>query len=144
MPLKERIRLHDNQDPAPVKQTPEADHHQPKGRGRALRSGLTLREQRQLLSEEQNLRHEGHPRANDQTEEGQQIDILQRAPGPDRFFAGDRSIAPHRARRNPWSLENLAEASVVATDGEVGRISNFLFDDQSWTIRYVAVDLRGG
>jgi uncharacterized protein YrrD len=40
------------------------------------------------------------------------------------------------------SLENLIGAPVEASDGEIGRISDFLFEDQSWTTRYVAVDVR--
>ena len=32
-------------------------------------------------------------------------------------------------------------ASVIATDGEIGRICNFLFDDESWKIRYCVVDV---
>jgi hypothetical protein len=30
---------------------------------------------------------------------------------------------------------------VIATDGEMGSVSDFLFDDQSWMIRYLAVDV---
>ncbi|HEY1755295.1 MAG TPA: PRC-barrel domain-containing protein [Bryobacteraceae bacterium] len=40
------------------------------------------------------------------------------------------------------NLESLNESSVLATDGEIGRVCNFLFDDQSWTIRYLVVDVR--
>ena len=32
-------------------------------------------------------------------------------------------------------------ASMIATDGEIGRICNFLFDDESWKIRYCVVDV---
>jgi hypothetical protein len=39
-------------------------------------------------------------------------------------------------------LESLVGASVVATDGEIGHISDFLFDDRSWDIRYLVVDVR--
>lgn len=31
---------------------------------------------------------------------------------------------------------------MIATDGEIGSVCNFFFDDQSWTIRYVVVDVR--
>ena len=34
-------------------------------------------------------------------------------------------------------LNTLTGSSVIATDGEMGSIRNFLFDDQSWTIRYL-------
>lgn len=40
------------------------------------------------------------------------------------------------------SLEALCDASVIATDGEIGHVYNFLFDDQTWLIRYVVVDVR--
>jgi uncharacterized protein YrrD len=40
------------------------------------------------------------------------------------------------------SLEMLAGASVIASDGDIGRVSHFLFDDRSWSIRYVVVDVR--
>lgn len=39
------------------------------------------------------------------------------------------------------SLQDLFGASIFATDGEIGRICNFLFDDQSWMIRYLVVDV---
>jgi PRC-barrel domain len=38
-------------------------------------------------------------------------------------------------------LEDLIGASVAATGGEIGRICNFLFDDQSWLVRYLVVDV---
>jgi hypothetical protein len=39
-------------------------------------------------------------------------------------------------------LETLWDASVIATGGEIGHVCNFLFDDQSWMIRYAVVDVR--
>jgi hypothetical protein len=39
------------------------------------------------------------------------------------------------------SLGDLMGASMIATDGGIGRICNFLFDDQSWKIRYCVVDV---
>jgi hypothetical protein len=39
------------------------------------------------------------------------------------------------------NLETLTGSSVIATDGEIGRICNFLFDGQSWEIRYLVVDV---
>ena len=38
-------------------------------------------------------------------------------------------------------LETLIGSSVTATDGETGVVRNFLFDDQSWTVRYLVVDV---
>ena len=36
----------------------------------------------------------------------------------------------------------MKDASVAATDGEIGQVCNFLFDDQSWMIRYLVIDVR--
>jgi hypothetical protein len=38
-------------------------------------------------------------------------------------------------------LEKLIGASVLGTDGEIGRIRNFLFDDKSWMVRYMVIDV---
>jgi hypothetical protein len=39
------------------------------------------------------------------------------------------------------NLKQLMGSSVIAADGEMGRVRNFLFDDTSWTIRYLVVDV---
>jgi uncharacterized protein YrrD len=38
-------------------------------------------------------------------------------------------------------LEDLIGSSVIATDGEIGNVRNFLFDGVSWTIHYLVVDV---
>ena len=38
-------------------------------------------------------------------------------------------------------LETLTGSSVIATDGEMGNVRNFLFDDQLWTIHFLVVDV---
>jgi hypothetical protein len=38
-------------------------------------------------------------------------------------------------------LKEMIGASVLATDGEMGIIRNFLFDDRSWTVRYLVVQV---
>jgi hypothetical protein len=38
-------------------------------------------------------------------------------------------------------LKALTGSSVIATDGEIGTVRNFLFDDISWTIRYLVVEV---
>ena len=38
-------------------------------------------------------------------------------------------------------LATLTGSDVIATDGGIGKVGDFLFDDQSWTIRYLAVDV---
>lgn len=40
------------------------------------------------------------------------------------------------------NLQYLYSAGVIATDGTIGRVLDFLFDDRSWTIRYLVVDVR--
>ncbi len=40
-----------------------------------------------------------------------------------------------------YSLKDLKGYSLQATDGEKGKIKNFLFDDETWTIRYVEAEL---
>ncbi len=41
------------------------------------------------------------------------------------------------------NLRTLEHYTVCATDGEVGKVVNFLFDDQRWSIRYLVVDTGG-
>jgi uncharacterized protein YrrD len=38
-------------------------------------------------------------------------------------------------------LETLKGSSVVATDGEIGTVRNFLFEGPSWTILYLVIDV---
>lgn len=38
------------------------------------------------------------------------------------------------------SIRNLSGAAISARDGEIGRVYSFLFDDQSWAVRYLVVD----
>jgi hypothetical protein len=40
------------------------------------------------------------------------------------------------------SGSEVAGYSIRAMDGEVGRIEDFLLDDESWTIRYLIVETR--
>jgi len=39
------------------------------------------------------------------------------------------------------SLKELKGYSLQAIDGEKGKVKNFLFDDETWTVRYVEADL---
>lgn len=41
------------------------------------------------------------------------------------------------------SLNNLVGYTIQAKDGDIGKVCEFYFDDQSWTIRYVVVDTGG-
>lgn len=38
------------------------------------------------------------------------------------------------------SLKDLERYAVSATDGDVGSVANFLFDDEHWTVRYLVVE----
>ena len=38
------------------------------------------------------------------------------------------------------SLKDLEKYEVACTDGDVGRVVDFLLDDKSWTVRYLIVD----
>ena len=38
------------------------------------------------------------------------------------------------------SVRNLSNYKIEATDGSVGQVHSFLFDDQDWAIRYLVVD----
>ncbi len=39
------------------------------------------------------------------------------------------------------SLKKLKKYSLQATDGEKGKVKNFLFDDETWVVRYLEADL---
>jgi|GEM_PF-142242 len=41
------------------------------------------------------------------------------------------------------SLQELKHYTVTATDGDVGKVKNFLLDDEHWLIRYLVVDTGG-
>lgn len=38
------------------------------------------------------------------------------------------------------SMKNLSDYKIEAADGSIGHVYGFLFDDQSWAIRYLVVD----
>jgi hypothetical protein len=39
-----------------------------------------------------------------------------------------------------WALNQLKEYSVHATDGKIGHVSEFYFEDEKWKIRYLVAD----
>lgn len=41
------------------------------------------------------------------------------------------------------SLDHLINWGLAATDGEIGKVEDFYFDDQTWTIRYLIVRTGG-
>lgn len=65
---------------------------------------------------------------------------------PDDTVARDRLQRLDRARESADShLRSSKEVigyEIMATDGPIGRVDDFVFDDQSWAIRYMVVDTR--
>jgi uncharacterized protein YrrD len=41
------------------------------------------------------------------------------------------------------NLKSLIGFTMGATDGEIGKVRDFYFDDHSWTIRYLVVETGG-
>jgi len=41
------------------------------------------------------------------------------------------------------SVNNLVNCGIEATDGKIGKVSEFYFDDEKWTVRYLVVDTGG-
>ena len=41
------------------------------------------------------------------------------------------------------SLKQLEGYRIVTTDGDIGRVETFLFDDERWTVRYLVADTGG-
>ncbi|HEY5061253.1 MAG TPA: PRC-barrel domain-containing protein, partial [Gemmatimonadaceae bacterium] len=41
------------------------------------------------------------------------------------------------------SLKDLEGYAVSATDGEIGRVVDFLLDDEQWAVRYLVVEAGG-
>ena len=52
--------------------------------------------------------------------------------------------APERnpVARNLESTSDVSGYYVQATDGEIGHVEDFIFDDEDWSIRYIIVDTR--
>jgi sporulation protein YlmC with PRC-barrel domain len=40
-----------------------------------------------------------------------------------------------------WSVEQLYGCSILATDGQIGKVDEFYFDDEDWRIRYLVIDV---
>jgi sporulation protein YlmC with PRC-barrel domain len=41
------------------------------------------------------------------------------------------------------SLRDLLGSTILATDGEIGKVHDFYFDDEHWTVRYMVADTGG-
>jgi hypothetical protein len=46
------------------------------------------------------------------------------------------------ANLNLRSTDEVASYYIAATDGEIGHVEDFILEDDSWTIRYLAIDTR--
>lgn len=62
-------------------------------------------------------------------------------PAADEPDAPERSAEPH-ADSHLRSVREVRGYNVQATDEPIGHIEDFLFEEQSWAIRYVVVDTR--
>jgi hypothetical protein len=60
------------------------------------------------------------------------------AEGIDRKVALTKEINESHLR----SMKDVTGYSIQATDGEIGRVDDFIVDDDSWIIRYMIVDTR--
>jgi hypothetical protein len=40
------------------------------------------------------------------------------------------------------TAKSLNRHRITAKDGEIGKLSDLLFDDRAWTIRYFVIDTR--
>jgi hypothetical protein len=38
------------------------------------------------------------------------------------------------------SLASLKGSAIEASDGQIGKVKDFLFDDEKWTVRYLVVE----
>ncbi|OIQ77322.1 hypothetical protein GALL_409830 [mine drainage metagenome] len=38
------------------------------------------------------------------------------------------------------SMQELRNCTIGATDGEIGHVTDFYFDDEAWVIRYLVVE----
>jgi uncharacterized protein YrrD len=63
---------------------------------------------------------------------------LAKAPGGNKEAKAQPSSTDARLR----STREVAGYHVAATDGEIGHVEDFLFDDRTWEIRYAIVDTR--
>ena len=45
-----------------------------------------------------------------------------------------------RSKKVHYSVKNLKGYAIGATDGDIGKVDDFYFDDKSWTIRYLIVE----
>lgn len=52
----------------------------------------------------------------------------------------DNALLPSRGCRMLRSVKDLEQCTVAATDGLVGKVQDFYFDDESWAVRYLVVD----
>jgi hypothetical protein len=59
--------------------------------------------------------------------------------------ATERETAPDAAQRGDSHLRSMREITgyaIQARDGEIGHVEDFIVDDATWAIRYMAVDTK--
>jgi hypothetical protein len=60
----------------------------------------------------------------------------------ERRAAEEQEMARRRGDAHLRSTEHVAGYSIAATDGHLGHVEDFLFEDTNWAIRYLVVDTK--
>jgi hypothetical protein len=62
----------------------------------------------------------------------------------DRFLANQVDLYPKQSEQDSHlrSSKEVTGYGIDATDGSFGHVEDFIFDDQSWTIRYLVIDTK--
>ena len=59
---------------------------------------------------------------------------------PNQFFSTDGPVGSRENRTMFWNASAMRGYTIEASDGELGSVSSFLFEDTSWIIRWLVVD----
>jgi len=54
----------------------------------------------------------------------------------------EESSYGHYGDPNLRSIHDVSSRNIQATDGEIGHVEDFIFDDKMWAIRYLIIDTR--
>jgi hypothetical protein len=49
-------------------------------------------------------------------------------------------LKKRRGKKMQYNVKDLKGFSIGATDGDIGKLDDFYFDDESWTIRYLVAE----
>jgi len=55
-------------------------------------------------------------------------------------FSIDETLKTKEERSMSWSASGIKGYAIAASDGKIGTVSDFLFDDDSWLVRWLVVD----